>query len=344
MSKPLVPDALLFSALFSERGVLALLVVTQVIAIVLAFSPNASGDMWLHLGVMSLFLHVTVLVSTSCLYLSRGLLKKHTQFIQLSSFIVIYIISTALFSVVFSAIAFDIEGEKQLLIFVIRNCVIVFLITLLFVQFLLIYFEKEQQTKALSRAELDALQARIRPHFLYNSLNTAAELTHHDANSAEQAILALAALSQAAMRAGQSVSLVDEITLTKQYIALETWRFGKRLSVVWQMPCVLPELTMPCLTLQPLIENAICHGIEPSKLGGLINVELHETPHHLTIIVTNPVPEINTSKRPSNGIALANIRARLNIYYQGKAQLTITDKNNLFRVKVALPKHSGSKL
>lgn len=344
MSKQLTPGALLFSALFNERGVLASLVVTQVVAIILAFAPNAGGEIWLHLGVISLFLHVTVLVSTSFLYLCRRLLAKQTQFIQLSFFIASYVLSTAVFSLVFSDIAFDIEGEIPLVFFVLRNCIIVFLLTLLFVQFLLIHFEKEQQTKALSRAELDALQARIRPHFLYNSLNTAAELTHHDVEAAEHAILALAALSQAAMRSGQSVLLSDEITLTKQYIALESWRFSERLKVQWLLPDHLPTLYIPYLTLQPLVENAVCHGIEPSPSGATISIELHVTTHYLTLIVTNPIPIKVANTREHNGMALDNIRSRLSIYYKDRAQLTITNKHNQFRVKVVLPRHAENTL
>ena len=225
-----------------------------------------------------------------------------------------------------------------------RNCIIVFLLTLLFVQFLLIHFEKEQQTKALSRAELDALQARIRPHFLYNSLNTAAELTHHDVEAAEHAILALAALSQAAMRSGQSVLLSDEITLTKQYIALESWRFAERLKVEWLLPEHLPALYIPYLTLQPLVENAVCHGIEPSQSGATISIELHVTTHYLTLIVTNPVPTETENTREHNGMALDNIRSRLSIYYKGRAQLTITNKDNQFRVKVVIPKQAENTL
>lgn len=344
MGKQLSPDALLFSALFNERGVLASLVVTQVVAIILAFAPNAGDDIWLHLGGISLFLHVTVLFSTSFLYLCRRLLVKQTQFIQISFFIASYSLSTAVFSLVFSHIAFDIENEKQLTFFVLRNCIIVFLLTLLFVQFLLIHFEKEQQTKALSRAELDALQARIRPHFLYNSLNTAAELTHHDVEAAEHAILALAALSQAAMRSGQSVLLSDEITLTKQYIALESWRFAERLKVEWLLPEHLPALYIPYLTLQPLVENAVCHGIEPSQSGATISIELHVTTHYLTLIVTNPVPTETENTREHNGMALDNIRSRLSIYYKGRAQLTITNKDNQFRVKVVIPKQAENTL
>lgn len=344
MGKPLSADTLLYSALFNERGVLASLIVTQVVAIILAFAPNASGDIWLHLGAVSLLFQVTVLVSTSFLYLCRRFLEKQTLFIQLSFFITSYVLSTAVFSLVFSDIAFDIEGEIPLVFFVLRNCIIVLLITLLFVQFLLIYFEKEQQTEALSRAELDALQARIRPHFLYNSLNTAAELTHHNVEAAEHAILALAALSQAAMRSGQSVLLSDEITLTKQYIALESWRFAERLKVQWLLPEHLPALYIPYLTLQPLVENAVCHGIEPSPSGATISIELHVTTHYLTLIVTNPIPTKVVNTREHNGMALDNIRSRLNIYYKGRAQLTITNKNNQFRVKVVIPKHAEKTL
>ncbi|MGO2010677.1 sensor histidine kinase [Pseudoalteromonas sp.] len=339
-------DALLFTALFNERGVLATLVVTQVIAIVLAFAPNIEGDAWLSLGVMSLFLHLTVLFSTSSLYIFSGVLQKQTHLIQLFYFFTFFTVSTSIFSVLFSHFAFGIESNKQLIYFVLRNCIIVFLLAALFVQFLLIHFEKEQQTKALSRAELDALQARIRPHFLYNSLNTAAELSHQDANAAEQAILALAALSQAAMRSGQSVPLESEIILSKQYVELETWRFGNRLKVDWQIPNELPVLAIPCLTLQPLIENAVCHGVETREAGTVIKVELHVTTGYLTIIVSNPITPIsaNSNIRPNNGMALDNIRQRLNIYYNNKAQLSITNKNDVFRVKVVLPKQTESDL
>ncbi|WP_286744501.1 sensor histidine kinase [Pseudoalteromonas sp. UBA2102] len=338
MSKLPQGETLLFSALFNERGVLATLIVTQVVATILAFAPFVEGDSWQSLGVISLFSHLTVLVSISALYSFRGVLQKKPQTTQLFAFFISFLVSTALFSVLCARYFLDIANNETSIYFVLRNCLIVFLITALFVQFLLIYFEKEQQTKALSRAELDALQARIRPHFLYNSLNTAAELTHHDADAAEQAILALAALSQAAMRSGQRVSLEDELTLSKQYVALETWRFGSRLKLNWQVPADLPDISIPCLTLQPLIENAVCHGVEPSETGAVISVELHVTTGYLTLIVSNPITHNEALKRPNNGMALENIRQRLFIYYKEKAQLAITQKEDVFRVKVVIPK------
>lgn len=342
MSKVPQSEALLFSALFNDRGVLASLVVSQVIAIILAFAPNVEGEIWFRLGVISLFLHLTVLFSSSFLYCCRDFLQNKTHSIQLVFFFSAFILSTAAFSAGFSYFTFDVKPDEQLLYFILRNCLIMFLLAALFVQFLFIYFEKEQQTKALARAELDALQARIRPHFLYNSLNTAAELTHQDAGAAEQAILALAALSQAAMHSDHIIPLEDEITLSKQYVALETWRFGERLKVEWKIPSELPKLTIPSLTLQPLIENAVCHGIETSEVGGVIKVELHVSSGYLTLIVSNLVMVSEVKRRPSNGMALNNIRQRLSIYYKNRAKLTIANKNNVFRVKLAIPIFSQS--
>jgi len=211
------------------------------------------------------------------------------------------------------------------------------LVTALFSQFLLIHNQKEQQTKALAQAELDALQARIRPHFLFNSLNTAAELTHYDADAAEQAILALAALSQAAMRSGKAIKLADEITLCQQYVALERWRYGERLALSWQLPGELPDIDIPCLTIQPIIENAVFYGVEPAEQGN-ISVEMHQSDKAYTFIITNPVAaEVNNS-RTGNGMALDNIRQRLALFYQQKAQLTTTIRDDVFRVKLVIPK------
>ncbi|MFU2509566.1 sensor histidine kinase [Pseudoalteromonas sp. ASV78] len=336
MSKSVQTNTLLFAALFKERGVLATLVVAQVIATVLAFAPTTAGDIWLRLGTISLFLHLTFLSSLTWLYLLRKQLEQISQALQLSALMLSLLLTTAIFSGLLVEFASDFIAQQNSYAFILRNLLVVFLVTALFIQFLTIHFEKEQQTNALARAELDALQARIRPHFLYNSLNTAAELTHYDPQAAEQAILALAALSQAAMRVGKETALADEITLTQQYIKLESWRFAERLQVNWQLPEQLPAITIPCLTLQPLLENAVCHGVEPALTGAIIYVELHISKRSLVILVENPISS-QQQKRPGNGMALDNIRQRLDLYYQGRAKLTVTTRGNVFRVKLVLP-------
>ena len=336
MSKTLHTNALLFAALFNERGVLATLVVAQVIATILAFAPNTGEGIWIRLGGISLFLHLIFLFSLTCLYLIRQQLAKFRHTWQLLTLMSTLLFTTTLFSSLFVGFADEYFVLQNPYLFLLRNLLVVFLVTALFIQFLMIHFEKNQQTNALARAELDALQARIRPHFLYNSLNTAAELTHHDPQAAEQAILALAALSHAAMRVGKDSVLRDEIALTQQYITLESWRFGERLKVHWQLPAQIPEIMLPCLTLQPLLENAVCYGVEPSLAGTAIYVELHISKHSLVIIVENPIV-VELQKRAGNGMALDNIRQRLNLYYQGHAKLTMTVRDDVYRVKLVLP-------
>jgi len=331
-------DALLFAALFNERGVLATLVVGQFIAIILAFAPTTADDIWLRLGILSLFIHLTFLSCISCLYVARNKLVNHSHRIQILFFIASLILITSVFSAVFYNYASTFTDLPGVGVFILRNDFIVFLVSALFIQFFLIHVERDQQTSALARAELDALQARIRPHFLFNSLNTAAELTHHDPEAAEQAILALASLSQAAMKAGKSTPLNEEIALTQQYISLEKWRFGERLRVNWQLPRELPSLLIPCLTLQPILENAVCHGVEPSPNGAKIEVQLYITDKSLTFIVQNPIPSTVLASRKNNGMALDNIRKRLSLYYRHKAKLTTHEAKGVFRVKLILPK------
>lgn len=329
-------NALFFAALFTERGVLATLVVVQVIATILAFAPTAAQDIWIRLGVISLFLQLTFLLSLTWLFLLRFILKNYSHFIQSLSLFASLFLTTLLMSLMLTGLAQSYIEIANPAVFIFQNLLIVLLVACLFIQFLTIYFEKQQQTNALARAELDALQARIRPHFLYNSLNTAAELTHYDPDAAEQAILALAALSQAALKVGKSVPLAAEITLTKQYISLESWRFGERLKVNWQLPESLPEISIPCLTLQPIIENAVCHGVEPALNGAQICVQIHVSNQSLTFIIENQI-STQLQKRTGNGMALDNIRQRLILYYQNNAQLTTTSRDGIFRVKLVLP-------
>lgn len=329
-------NALLFAALFTERGVLATLVVVQIIATILAFAPSTVEDIWIHLGVISLFLQLTFLLSLTWLYLLRNQLQNYSRLVQSISLFVSLLATTLLMSFILITFASSYIGIGALGPFIFSNLLIVFLVACLFVQFLTIYFEKQQQTNALARAELDALQARIRPHFLYNSLNTAAELTHYDPDAAEQAILALSALSQAALKVGKGVPLAAEIALTKQYISLESWRFGERLKVKWLLPELLPKITIPYLTIQPIIENAVCYGVEPALDGAEISVQLHQSKQSLTFIIENPIVAA-TQKHLGNGMALENIRQRLALFYQNNAQLTTTSRDGIFRVKLVLP-------
>ncbi|WP_404340665.1 sensor histidine kinase [Pseudoalteromonas mariniglutinosa] len=344
MSKQAYADDLLIAALFKERGVLALLVVAQVLATLLAFAPNSYGDIWQRLATISLFLHLIFLSSVSFLYLINKPLAGTSERNQLLIMMLTLLVTTVIYSGLFITIPSLFDAVDEPFEFVLKNLLMILLVAALFIQFLLLHHEKELQTKALASAELDALQARIRPHFLFNSLNTAAELTHIDAKAAEQAILALAALSQAAMKSGKAILLSDEINLSKQYVALEKWRYGERLKIDWQLPDDLPVMTVPCLTLQPLIENAVCHGVEPNLAVTTVNVELFVSNKTVTVLVTNPITANTQTQRFGNGMALANINRRLALFYQAKAGLTVIEKEGIFRVKLVLPREMSAEL
>lgn len=204
---------------------------------------------------------------------------------------------------------------------------------------LLVYFEHRARafTPAESEARLAALNARIRPHFLFNSLNTALSLVRTRPALAEEALEALADLFRAAMRdPAERVVLAEEISLCRQYLELEKLRLGERLSVEWHIENASMNLPIPPLMLQPLLENAVRHGIEPLPDGGMVRVELSEKDEMLEILVANPAskPGVYAS---GNQIALDNIRERLALYYDLEARLDILAGGANYEVRITLP-------
>lgn len=326
-------------AFCQNRGVLAVVVLAQAVAILLAFAPGSIGDPWLRLGVVSLFVHWASLLSIAVLCRFRLKLAAYNPWLQGGVALLTLLFFTLLVSVIavqFLA-SFHWQPAQSMWQFILTNLLIACIVGLLAIQFSVMHMERSIRIEAQSRAELDALQARIRPHFLFNSLNTAAELTHQDPAAAEQALLNLANLFRAAMHAGEQAQLQDEIALAKQYLVLEQWRLGSRLKVHWQLPDTLASLTMPVLTLQPLLENAIYHGIEPAKRGGELTIEVMQSARSVTILISNTLPDNDARSRAGNGIALDNIRQRLALMFQQQAQLHCSRIEQQFRVKLVLP-------
>lgn len=204
---------------------------------------------------------------------------------------------------------------------------------------MLIYFELRSRafSPVLAEARLAALNARIRPHFLFNSLNAVLSLVRARPQQAEMALEALSDLFRAAMRdPGELVRLADEIELGKQYLALEGLRLGERLAVDWQIEGISPEQPIPPLILQPLLENAVGHGIEPLPDGGVIRVEMTRQREYLRIAIDNPVLA-QGAVVSGNRIALANIRERLSLYYDLAARLEIKESADRYHVEILLP-------
>ena len=193
--------------------------------------------------------------------------------------------------------------------------------------------EKEVQSR------ITALQARIRPHFLFNSMNTIAALTRTDPAAAERAVEDLADLFRASLRnPGEPISLEQELDIARVYQRMEEQRLGGRLVVEWQLNNIPLHTRVPGLTIQPLLENAIYHGIEPLADGGVVTVVGEEQDDMITITITNP---LSTDARHRSGhghrMALDNIRQRLELAYGDKARLEIEQAADRFRVLVGFP-------
>ncbi|UCV15675.1 sensor histidine kinase [Quatrionicoccus australiensis] len=204
---------------------------------------------------------------------------------------------------------------------------------------LLLYFELRARafSPAQSEARLAALNARIRPHFLFNSLNAVLSLIRARPQQAEAALESLSDLFRAAMRdPGELVSLADEIALGKQYLELEYLRLGERLAVDWQIGAVSMALPIPPLMLQPLLENAVYHGIEPAPEGGTVRIGLAQRGDELHISIANPTVG-QTAHAAGNHMALANIRERLALYYDLEARLEIETGDHRYEVRIVLP-------
>jgi len=213
------------------------------------------------------------------------------------------------------------------------------LLTLAATSILLIYFELRAGafSPAQTEARLAALNARIRPHFLFNSLNAVLSLIRARPQQAEAALESLAELFRAAMRdPGELVSLADEIALGKQYLDLERLRLGERLHVDWAVTDAPLELPIPPLMLQPLLENAVYHGIEPAPEGGTVHIGIAQRGDELRISIANPT--VGPLKHATgNHIALANIRERLALYYDLEARLEIDADDDHYEVRIILP-------
>lgn len=216
--------------------------------------------------------------------------------------------------------------------------------TALVVAVLLVWFDlvARAYAPAVAEARLMALTARIRPHFLFNSLNAVLGVIRSDPRRAETALEELAELFRSLMRENRSlVPLSSEIALSRQYLDLERLRLGERLRVYWDIESCPPDALVPPLMLQPLLENAVYHGIEPLGEPGEIRVRLARRQDRLVVEITNPCGPPEKDVHAGNRMALENIRERLSLFFDLEADLAIDTADQRFRVRIELPYRRG---
>jgi two-component system sensor histidine kinase AlgZ len=190
---------------------------------------------------------------------------------------------------------------------------------------------------AISEARLQALQARIRPHFLFNCLNAVLSLIRKDPKRAEGALEDLAELFRTVMADNrQLIALRDELSLCRQYLNLEQLRLGERLRVDWRLDPTAEDALVPPMVLQPLVENAVYHGIEPGIAPGLIEVRIERRNDRLWLQLTNPYHP-DYQHRQGNHMALANIRERLQLHFDVEASLNTRIADGRYEIGIAMP-------
>lgn len=208
-----------------------------------------------------------------------------------------------------------------------------------FTALILLYFDFRSSalSPAFNEARLQALQARIRPHFLFNSLNAALSLIRSDPRRAERVLEDLADLFRVLMADNRELTpLSDEVELSRRYIEIEQLRLGERLKVAWHIDKMPGEALIPPLVIQPLLENAVYHGVERATEAGEISVHIYRNNNRVHIVLRNPY-KVDGGHHGGNKMALANIRERLALHFDAEAELDCSVQADAYQVHIGLP-------
>lgn len=321
--------------LCNTRAILILLVVSEALVLALTLVENSLIDFsWQRFSIVSFFVLWVCLLSVAIICPLRKRFMLLSVWLASASAVLLVAVVTFVVSVA-GELIWPIYSEGVDWLWVLRNCLISCIFAAMAMRYFYVQSQWRLKTQAELRARLAVLQANIRPHFFFNTLNTVASLIMLDAQKAERMLLDLAQLFRAVLKnEDKLVSIHQEIELANNYLTIEQTRLGERMQVHWQLPDPLPELWVPPLLLQPLLENAVYHGLQPNIEPGFIRVELTADSDAWLLTITNS----KTNAQPSaagNQMAQDNVRARLAALPQ-PGKLTIDNQATTYRVTLRL--------
>ncbi len=331
----------------SARAVLAVVLIAELVAIVLTLASHGPNPGFLvELSGISMFMLWLGLCSDALLCAMRPWLlgmSRNAGF--LLSFVLLQVICLLVSEAAWQLddiFAYggltDLTHQK----FLLRNLLINMIVTAMVLRYFFVTSEWRRNVALESRAQINALQARIRPHFFFNAMNTIASLTRSDPARAEEAIEDLADLFRASIGESQHrIPLKEELEVARIYQRIEQLRLGDRLRVDWDVSKLPMRALIPGLSVQPILENAIYHGIEPLAEGGTVTVHGDTLADgRIQLSIRNPVAsgaDTVRSERKSNHIALDNIQRRFALAYEGKADVQINQDDSHFEVRLIFP-------
>ena len=270
-----------------------------------------------------------LLLMVSVLFMISGLLRKLPYWGGFSAVVgVVIAIAAGYLSTVATFLQQPIPGLLNTL----ALCALLAVALLVYLRLL-----TKAHSPALAEARLQALQARIRPHFLFNSLNAVLALIRKDPRRAERALEDLADLFRTLMSDARTfVRLADEISLLERYAAIEQLRLGERLRITWDLDGAPADALLPPLVLQPLLENAVYHGVEPGTGNSNVLVRIAKRGERVLAQIENPYFEAEV-QRAGNRMALENIRERLQLFFDAEARIAIKAADGRYRVELEIP-------
>ncbi len=333
----------------SARSVLAILVIVVLTAMLISLSQDRGGlAFWSHLARSALFLVWIGLLGAALLCsLRRALSRLDTPLAATLVLLLIGLLVAGVSEAAWQLAQGDLLNTpgivemlpRQHAPFVLRNVAMSLIVTGLALRYFYVSQQWRLNVEIQARARVRALQARIRPHFLYNSLNTIAHLTRSEPARAEEAVQDLADLFRANLSEKRAeITLKEELEVARIYQRIEALRLGSRLRVKWEVQGLPMRALVPSLTVQPLLENAIGHGIERLPEGGEVVVRGDVDDGLVVLQVRNPMPfDSAEPARGGHGIALDNIRERLALMYGARAQVTASRQGDEYVVWLRFP-------
>lgn len=350
---PFLPD------LCNVTGVAALVLIGELLSLVLVIASDGLYPFnWQRLGLVSLTVLWVILPAAAILCRLRPALARlsHKLAAALSYTVVLSVLVTVLgvqhwWLADMSDAAID---HWSLL----ASLLVGAICSGIFLRYAYVQQQLHNQQQAELGARIEALQSRIRPHFLFNSMNSLASLIAVDAERAEKLVEDLSALFRASLADSKLVPLEQEVALAKRYLEIESLRLGDRLRQEWLVEDLPGGIKLPSMLLQPLLENAVLHGIARLRQGGVVRIAIQQNvigskARELLLSIENPIADSgtengreqgSTSVHRGNGMAVDNIRQRLGAFYGNRFRFGAEVRDGHYRVELRLPLETGQLL
>ena len=300
--------------------VVATLLTGEGLALVLALASSGPGDRWLYFGLASLLIQWVALLTLALMYSMRNVLaRQHPVYLAWTALAILVANAWLVGALTWVSLRDAWPMEETWGSFFIRLTGIALVLGLMSLAIFRTHWHAKQLALRTKQAELESLQARTHPHFLFNTLNTGAALVHARPDAAEALLLDLADLFRAALTGPSYISLQQEVDLTRRYLSIEQLRLGERLGIHWELPAPLPDISVPALSLQPLAENAVRHGIERIEGGGRIDILVTSDADDLLLTVRNDLPAAGSpAENRGHGVGLASVGQRIEEMTSGR--------------------------